>query len=138
MSSIDEIYDVELEENSKFELWKEPDKANYYLNRLQKMVRHWSASAAVAEKQDAIIDDLARQVTFYRKHAREVETKLKEAEARARVAESAVRLYQDHVRDQRKERTDRLERGFEVSREERDTRVTPFVLLVVISWSEDM
>ena len=138
MSSEKEFPDVELATNNNLKLWKDLDEANYYLNRLQRVIRHCSARAVATEKQYALIDDLARQVSFYRNHARKVETKLKEAEARARVAESAVRLYQDHVRDQRKERTDRLERGFEVSREERDTRVTPFVLLVVISWSEDM
>ena len=137
MSSIDKFYDVELEENNNLELRKDLDEANYYLNRLQRVIRHCSARAVATEKQYTLIDDLARQVSFYRKYAHEVETKLKEAEARARVAESAVRLYQDHVRDQRKERTDRLERGFVASREEQDIRVTPFVLLIIISWSED-
>lgn len=93
MSSIDEFYDVELEENSSLELCKELDEANYYLNRLQRVIRHCSARAVATEKQYTLNDDLARQVSFHRKYAHEVETKLKEVEARARVAESAVRLY---------------------------------------------
>lgn len=93
MSSEKEFPNVELATNNNLELWKDLDEANYYLNRLQRVIRHCSARAVAIEKQYALIDDLARQVSFYRNHAREVETKLKEAEARARVAESAVRLY---------------------------------------------
>ncbi len=93
MSSEKEFPDVELAINNNLKLWKDLDEANYYLNRLQRVIRHCSARAVATENQYALIDDLARQVTFYRNHARKVETKLKEAEARARVAESAVRLY---------------------------------------------
>lgn len=119
MSSAKEFSNVELEaeKNSNLELQKELDKTNDYVNRLQRLVHHWSERAVVAEKQDAFIDDLAKRVSFYRNRARKAEAKLKDAKERTQVAESATRLYQEDMRDRRKKRIDRLEQEFEVRRE---------------------